>query len=257
MAELVLCSGFFLVYLVEEVVQLLVHPNAHQDNLNSHQSSKAVDKGQGRDGERANSCCDATNHNDMEMQPRSESSTSESSIDPGYNPKYSVRLSLSTSSVFPNYHSPDSLKPSPQEKPFPSPSRLFLFLAKPIDEKKSQQHQRKSHQKHQKTHKPQPRQHEAHYLLLQQFSRRSSDFEIVQHQLLASEQPALCPSWQHLRSWSSQIIIFTPCATSSFLVLTLILFHNSYCSTTRVSSSPRSQLLNSPTEPPYFPSLAG
>ena len=154
MAELVLCSGFFLVYLVEEVVQLLVHPNAHQDNLNSHQSSKAVDKGQGRDGERANSCCDATNHNDMEMQPRSESSTSESSIDPGYNPKYSVRLSLTTSSVFPNYHSPDSLKPSPQEKPFPSPSRLFLFLAKPIDEKKSQQHQKKSHQKQQKTHKP-------------------------------------------------------------------------------------------------------
>ena len=131
MAELVLCSGFFLVYLVEEVVQLLVHPDAHHDNLNSYQSSKAVDKAQGRDGERANSCCDATNHNDMEMQPRSESSTSESSIDPGYNPKYSVRLSLSTSSVFPNYHSPDSLKPSPQEKTSPSHSRLFLFLAKP------------------------------------------------------------------------------------------------------------------------------
>ena len=90
----------------------------------------------------------------MELQPRSESSTCESSIDPGYNPKYSVRLSLTTSSVFPNYHSPDSLKPSPQEKPFPSPSRLFLFLAKPIDEKKSQQHQKKSHQKQQKTHKP-------------------------------------------------------------------------------------------------------
>ena len=140
LAELVLCSGFFLVYLVEEVVQLLVHPDAHQDNLNSRQTSKAVDKGQGRDGERANSCCDATNHNDMELQPRSESSTCESSIDPGYNPKYSVRLSLTNSSVFPNYHSPDSLKPSPQEKPFPSPSRLFLFLAKPIDEKKSQQH---------------------------------------------------------------------------------------------------------------------
>merc|ERR1712223_1934749 len=65
------------------------------------------------------------------MQPRSESSTSESSVDPGYNPKYSVRLSLTTSSVFPNYHSPDSLKPSPQEKTSPSHSRLFLFLAKP------------------------------------------------------------------------------------------------------------------------------
>ena len=65
----------------------------------------------------------------MELQPRSESSTSESSIDPGYNPKYSVRLSLTTSSVFPNYHSPDSLKPFPQEKP--SRSHSCLFLAKP------------------------------------------------------------------------------------------------------------------------------
>ena len=193
----------------------------------------------------------------MELQPRSESSTCESSIDPGYNPKYSVRLSLTTSSVFPNYHSPDSLKPSPQEKPFPSPSRLFLFLAKPIDEKKSQQHQKKSHQKQQKTHKPRhastrPTTFSSNNSLV---DRRTSRLSSTSFWPRSSRPCALLGS--ACDHGLAKLSFLTPCATSSFFVLILTLFHNSCRSTTRVSSSPRSQRLNSHTEPPYFPSLAG
>ena len=138
--ELVVCSGFFLIYLVEEVVNIclveeVIHQLLHRlpagrdhisPSLAMERCSQPSDTETGSSGdicrreEKANSCCDATNHNDMEMQPRSEPSAAE----PGYNPKYSVRLSLSTSSVFPNYHPPDSLKPLPQEKPPPSNPNL-------------------------------------------------------------------------------------------------------------------------------------
>ena len=137
LAELVVCSGFFLIYLVEETVHQLVHPTAQRDHkspsLTIERSSQPCETEPGsnasigRREERTNSCCDATNHNDMEMQPRSEASAAE----PSYNPKYSVRLSLSTSSVFPNYHAPDSLKPLPQEKPPPSNPSLSFCLATP------------------------------------------------------------------------------------------------------------------------------
>ena len=119
------------------MVHQLVHPTAQRDHKSpslaiarSSQPSETEpgsNTGIGRREERANSCCDATDHNDMEMQPRSEASAAE----PGYNPKYSVRLSLSTSSVFPNYHAPDSLKPLPQEKLPPSNPNLSFCLATP------------------------------------------------------------------------------------------------------------------------------
>lgn len=126
LAELVLCSGFFLIYLVEETVhQLVQQPLAQKGNISqgavprsSQPSETGSNVGICREEERVHSCCDATNHNDMEMQARSESSG-----EPGYNPKYSVRLSDSTSSVFPNYHAPESLKPLPQE----NPSHLHLL----------------------------------------------------------------------------------------------------------------------------------
>ena len=131
LAELVVCSGFFLIYLLEELVHQLVQPqrdqiSASQTIPRSSQPSKTGNSGGNsiREEERVNSCCDATNHNDMEMQ------TSVTNTEPGYNPKYSVRLSDSTSSVFPNYHAPDSLKPLPQENPSESPP-LFSLLAMP------------------------------------------------------------------------------------------------------------------------------
>ena len=131
LAELVVCSGFFLIYLLEELVHQLVQPqrdqiSASQTIPRSSQPSKTRNSGGKsiREEERVNSCCDATNHNDMEMQ------TSVNDTEPGYNPKYSVRLSDSTSSVFPNYHAPDSLKPLPQENPSESPP-LFSLLAMP------------------------------------------------------------------------------------------------------------------------------
>ena len=138
LAELVLCSGFFLIYLLEEVVHQLVPQQqqlAKKGNIGLSQgalsrSSLPSDTGSNAGiwsrEERVNSCCeDVTNHNDMEMQV----ARSEPTAEPGYNPKYSVRLSDSTSSVFPNYHAPDSLKPLPQENP--SPLRLFSSCLTP------------------------------------------------------------------------------------------------------------------------------
>ena len=124
MPELVLTSGFFLLYLVEETLHQLVQLGGEGDHLvHGRQPSETEITPSSRE-ERSNSCCDATNHNDMEMQDRSKSIGG----DPGYNPKYSVRLSLSTSSVFPNYQSPDSLKPAPQGKPPILRSQLLISL---------------------------------------------------------------------------------------------------------------------------------
>ena len=97
-----------------------ISPTQRSVTSTSQSSVTGSNMGSCKGEERVHSCCDATNHNDMEMQARSESS---------YNPKYSVRLSDSTSSVFPNYHAPDSLKPPPQENP--SHSQILSSLATP------------------------------------------------------------------------------------------------------------------------------
>ena len=80
--ELVLCSGFLLVYLVEEAVQLLGRRVAPQP---------APPTEPGRDSE--------VEQDQQAGQPAS------------YNPKYEVRLSNSTNTMFPNYHAPDSMVP--------------------------------------------------------------------------------------------------------------------------------------------------
>ena len=49
-------------------------------------------------------------HSDMEMAGE------EREAGKGYNPKYEVQLSMTTSDMFPNYHSPESIVTGPQQK---------------------------------------------------------------------------------------------------------------------------------------------
>ena len=104
LAELVVCAGFFLVYLVEELVHLTLHSTPHREQLHRTLSLR---KSVGQTDSTCNTvqdCCeeDRDCHNDMEMKDTASNIAK-------YNPKYDVILSISTSDMFPNYHSPDSL----------------------------------------------------------------------------------------------------------------------------------------------------
>eukprot|EP00092_Neocalanus_flemingeri_P030329 GFUD01032924.1.p1 GENE.GFUD01032924.1~~GFUD01032924.1.p1 ORF type:complete len:434 (+),score=123.10 GFUD01032924.1:465-1766(+) len=116
LAELVVCAGFFLVYLVEELVHLTLHGTPHREQLHRTLSLR---KSVGLSDSTCNTvpnCCEDEGsdcHNDMEMK-ETDSNTAK------YNPKYEVRLSISTSDMFPNYHSPDSLVVPKEENPKPN-----------------------------------------------------------------------------------------------------------------------------------------
>ena len=77
LAELVVCAGFFLGYVMEEVI-LMTTGSEHDECAGVKQEQS-----------------------DMEMSEPDYSNTK-------YNPKYEVRLSMSTNDMFPTYHSPES-----------------------------------------------------------------------------------------------------------------------------------------------------
>ena len=117
LAELIVCAGFFLVYLVEELVHLTLHSTPHREQLHRTLSlRKSVGQPDSTcNTVRASDCCedDADCHNDMEVKDTTSNTAK-------YNPKYEVRLSISTSDMFPNYHSPDSLVVPKEEKKTPN-----------------------------------------------------------------------------------------------------------------------------------------
>ena len=87
LAELVVCAGFFLAYIIDETAHIATRLTHHRDNLPTAIVQCNTDK----------QC-----HSDMEMSETDSSNTK-------YNPKYEVKFSMSTSAMFPNYHSPDSI----------------------------------------------------------------------------------------------------------------------------------------------------
>ena len=111
LAELVVCAGFFLVYLVEEVVHVVLHSTPHREQLHRTLSLRKTAEQGDSSCNTVQECCekDGDCHNDLEMTESSGNSAK-------YNPKYEVRLSISTSDMFPNYHSPDSLVVPKEDK---------------------------------------------------------------------------------------------------------------------------------------------
>ena len=137
--QLVLCSGFFLIYIVEELVDLILGSLHHSESIHkslSMRKSKNVicDETESKNVTTALyfahnhtihlsesrttivstktrvGCCEDNNeecHNDLEINENINSD--EVYIDSIYNPKYEVKLSQSTNAMFPNYQSPDSL----------------------------------------------------------------------------------------------------------------------------------------------------
>ena len=91
--ELVICSGFFLLYILEELADLLL-------GLRPRATESVRDTG---DCGEASHC-----HNDIQRQTEGEDEEDGNNAS-SYNPKYEVKLSQSTNTMFPNYHSPDSI----------------------------------------------------------------------------------------------------------------------------------------------------
>jgi len=102
LAELCFSAGFFLIYLIEEIVHVVLDYTSHTEQVHRTFSTRksGADHSDGTD-ER---CCENTDqcHSDMELGSVDESNNTK------YNPKYEVRLSVSTNSMFPNYHSPET-----------------------------------------------------------------------------------------------------------------------------------------------------
>jgi len=86
LAELVLCAGFFLGYVLEEVIHM-----ANEKEPISDEATK-----------------DNQKQSDMEMNETD-------STNPKYNPKYEVRLSMSTNDMFPTYHTPEATEDKTDE----------------------------------------------------------------------------------------------------------------------------------------------
>ena len=84
LAELVVCAGFFLGYIIEEVI--LMNTGSEPDECVGVKQEQS----------------------DMEINEADHSNTK-------YNPKYEVKLSMSTSDMFPTYHSPESEDTKDQE----------------------------------------------------------------------------------------------------------------------------------------------
>ena len=105
--ELLISSGFFLIYILEEVVELVA-------GLAGGRATQPLERSVSvrRSARLAGAeCCQ-----DNDMQRREEGEEGEEGEDEtdgntnsSFNPKYSVKLSQSTNTMFPNYHSPDSI----------------------------------------------------------------------------------------------------------------------------------------------------
>ena len=65
LAELVVCAGFFLVYMVEELVHLTLHSTPHREQLHK---TLPLRKSSGPPDSICNTAADADCHNDMEME---------------------------------------------------------------------------------------------------------------------------------------------------------------------------------------------
>jgi len=87
LAELVVCAGFLFAYIVEEMLHLKMPVKCDTELL----PVPGVKCGDGKEY-----------HSDMEMSETDSSNTK-------YNPKYEVKFSMSTSDMFPNYHSPEAI----------------------------------------------------------------------------------------------------------------------------------------------------
>ena len=100
--ELVICSGFFLLYILEELVNLLLGLSTRSgETLERSLSVRRSVRETGDRCEEAEHC-----HSDIQQTGEDEEDGNNAS---SYNPKYEVKLSQSTNKMFPNYHSPDSI----------------------------------------------------------------------------------------------------------------------------------------------------
>ena len=87
---------------LEEVVELVV---GHLERRSSSETASPVRVAGGTD------CCQDTQRQEedgLEEEEEEEEET-DGNTNSSFNPKYSVKLSESTNTMFPNYHSPDSI----------------------------------------------------------------------------------------------------------------------------------------------------
>ena len=102
--ELLISSGFFLLYILEEVVELVVglaRDGATPSNTLTVCSQDNHVQRQDLQGEQGGE--------EQQEQEEEENEEADGNTNSSYNPKYSVKLSQSTNTMFPNYHSPDSI----------------------------------------------------------------------------------------------------------------------------------------------------
>ena len=95
LAELVVCAGFFLGYILEKVLIIA------NEKESVHESAG-----------------DKQNQSDMEMREADCSNTK-------YNPKYEVRLSITTNEMFPTYHSPEDVENTEEEEKKNAPKNIL------------------------------------------------------------------------------------------------------------------------------------
>ena len=92
LAELVVCAGFFLGYILEKVLIIA------NEKESVHETAG-----------------DKQNQSDMEMRE----------ADTKYNPKYEVRLSITTNEMFPTYHSPEDVENTEEEEKKNAPKNIL------------------------------------------------------------------------------------------------------------------------------------
>ena len=103
LAELVVCAGFLFAYIVEEMLHLKMPVKCDTELL----PVPGVKCGDGKEY-----------HSDMEMSETDSSNTK-------YNPKYEVRLSITTNEMFPTYHSPEDVENTEEEEKKNAPKNIL------------------------------------------------------------------------------------------------------------------------------------
>ena len=108
LSEIVICAGFLLLYIMEELMDVFL--GLKLKNSVALESGVSVLKPVRESGDQRDKkeCCGESSdcQSDMERSGEDEEDGNNSS---SYNPKYEVKLSQSTNTMFPNYHSPDSI----------------------------------------------------------------------------------------------------------------------------------------------------
>lgn len=111
--EIIISSGFFLIYILEEVVELVAGAVGERKTQPLERSVSVRRSARGGSSSVAGvDCCQDT---DMQRQTQQEEEgveeeeEADGNTNSSFNPKYSVTLSQSTNTMFPNYHSPDSI----------------------------------------------------------------------------------------------------------------------------------------------------